>query len=261
MFGYENNVQDGKYVLISGHGNIVTNEGESALGNYNKRTDRTIFSVGIGTGPDTRNSGIEVRNTGEVYINYTQIPDNDPKQILFASCDNINELTFSDQESSPGVKIKYMSIQDIIDWLASRVNNLYDNIDLVPNDKFGGVLCLNLGNSMEEEVFNETVSALQSIIQEQRHYLVSVYDTVSKEYYGDCEVLYESSGIIRILNNKIASTMTAYSIVYSFDTTKNSYSRNLYSIKLASTNDVNKVSTSITALETKITELETKILH
>ena len=57
---------------------------------------------------------------------------------------------------------------------------------------------------MEEEVFTETVSALQSIIQEQRHYLVSVYDTVSKEYYGDCEVLYESSGIIRILNNELA---------------------------------------------------------
>ena len=52
--------------------------------------------------------------------------------------------------------------------------------------------------------------------------------------------------------------MTAYSIAYSFDTTKNSYSRNLYSIKLASTNDVNKVSTKVTALETKITELETK---
>ena len=86
-----------------------------------------------------------------------------------------------------------------------------------------------------------------------------MYDTVSKEYYGDCEVLYESSGIIRILNNKIASTMTVYSIVYSFDTTKNSYSRNLYSIKLASTNAVNKVSNKVTALETRISELESII--
>ena len=115
------------------------------------------------------------------------------------------------------------------------------------HDAFGGY---HMGITAE--------NVAQSIIQEQRHYLVSVYDTVSKEYYGDCEVLYESSGIIRILNNKIASTMTAYSIVYSFDTTKNSYSRNLYSIKLANANDVNKVSTKVTALETKITELETK---
>ena len=137
VFGYENSVQEGKYVLISGHGNIVTNEGECAVGNYNKqqKTDEayTLFSVGIGTGPDSnnRNNGIEVRNTGEVYINYTQIDDNNQNQSLFASCANINKLTFKDQTTSPGVKIEYMSIQHIIDWLACRVNNLYENISII----------------------------------------------------------------------------------------------------------------------------------
>ena len=261
VFGYENAVQNGKYVLISGHGNIVKNQGESAIGNYNKRTDDTIFSVGIGTGPDSnsRNSGIEVRNNGDVYVNYTQIDDNDQLKTLFASCANINKLTFSDQTTSQGVKIEYMSIQHIVDWLASRINNLYDNIDLVPNDKWGGVLCLNLGNTMEENVFNEAVSALQSIVQNQKHYFVSVYDTVSKEYYGDCEVLYESSGIIRIINNKVSSTLSAYSIVYSFDTNNNSYIRNLYSIKIASANSVNKISTKVSELEEKNTALEARI--
>ena len=154
-----------------------------------------------------------------------------------------------------------MSIQDIIDWLASRINNLYDNIHLIPNDKWGGVLCLNLGNTIEENVFNEAVSALQSVVQTQKHYLVSVYDTVSKEYYGDCEVLYESSGIIRIVNNKISSALTVYSIIYSFDTNNNSYSRNLYSIKIANANSVDKVSTKVSELENKNTELETKIIE
>ena len=142
VFGYENSVQDIKYVLISGHGNIVTNEGECAVGNYNNSKQQnnqqddtacTLFSVGIGTGPDSnnRNNGIEVRNTGEVYINYTQIDDNNQNQSLFASCANINKLTFKDQTTSPGVKIEYMSIQHIIDWLACRVNNLYENISII----------------------------------------------------------------------------------------------------------------------------------
>ena len=142
VFGYENSVQDIKYVLISGHGNIVTNEGECAVGNYNSSKQQnnqqddtacTLFSVGIGTGPDSnnRNNGIEVRNTGEVYINYTQIDDNNQNQSLFASCANINKLTFKDQTTSHGVKIEYMSIQHIIDWLACRVNNLYENISII----------------------------------------------------------------------------------------------------------------------------------
>ena len=262
IFGYQNDVQNGKYALVSGHGNIITNEGESAVGNYNKRTDSTIFSVGIGTGLNNRNSGIEVRNTGEVYLNYTQIDEDDPKQILFASCDNINELTFSDQESSPGVKIKYMAIQDIIDWLASRVNNLYDNIDLVPNDKWGGVLCLNLGTTMEPEVFNETIRALQSIVEDQRHYLVSVYDIENNEYYNDCEILYENDGIIKIINNKISTastTYTAYSIVYSFDTNTNSYERRVYQSNMASTDSVSEVSDKVTDLEKKNAALEERI--
>ena len=40
---------------------------------------------------------------------------------------------------------------------------LYNNIDLVPNDKWGGVLCLNLGTTMEPEVFNETNEKLKEI--------------------------------------------------------------------------------------------------
>ena len=143
VFGYENSVQGIKYVLISGHGNTVTNEGECAVGNYNKSkqqnnqqndTAYTLFSVGIGTGsePYNRNNGIEVRNTGDVYINYTQT-DDDNLKISFASCDNINKLTFKDQTSPDGVKIEYMSIQLIIDWLASRINNLYDNISIILN--------------------------------------------------------------------------------------------------------------------------------
>ncbi len=257
IFGYENAVQNGNYTLISGHGNIVTNEGECAVGNYNKQKDNTVFSVGIGTGLNSRNSGIEVRNSGEVYINYTQTTD-PSKQILFASRENINEATFIDQTTPEGVKIKYMSIQDIIDWLASRINNLYDNIDLVPNDKWGGVLCLNLGSSMEEEVFTNVVGELQSILQNQKHYLVSVYDTVSKEYYNNCEVS-DENGIIRIINNKVSSNLTAYSIIYSFDTISKSYSRNAYSNKLASTNSVDSISTKVSDLETKNAALEARI--
>ena len=84
--------------------------------------------MGIGTGLNNRNSGIEVRNTGEVYLNYTQIDEDDPKQTAFAACRNINTVTYPDQTRPEGVKIKYMSIQDIIDWLACRINNLYDNV-------------------------------------------------------------------------------------------------------------------------------------
>ena len=197
-----------------------------------------------------------------MYLNYTQITEDDPKQPNFAACRNINTVTYPDQTRPEGVKIEYMAIQDIIDWLACRINNLYDNIDLVPNDKWGGVLCLNLGTTMEPEVFDETIRALQSIVEDQRHYLVSVYDIENNEYYNDCEILYENDGIIKIINNKISTastTYTAYSIVYLFDTNTNSYERRVYQSNMASTDSVNEVSDKVTDLEKKNAALEERI--
>ena len=63
-----------------------------------------------------------------MYLNYTQIAEDDPKQPNFAACRNINTVTYPDQTRPEGVKIEYMAIQDIIDWLACRINNLYDNV-------------------------------------------------------------------------------------------------------------------------------------
>ena len=132
VFG-SNNTVSGSYVFSSGLGNIVTNEAESAFGKYNNHKDNTIFSVGIGGGSENRKNGIEVTNTGSIYINYNQTTDQ-AKINVFSAAANINEATFIDQEGIERVKINYMSIQDVIDWLSSRINNLYDFVNKLKED-------------------------------------------------------------------------------------------------------------------------------
>ena len=132
IFG-SNNIVSGSYVFSSGLENRVANEAESAFGKYNNRKDNTIFSVGIGSGDSNRKNGIEVTNTGDIFINYNQTKDQG-KINVFASANNINEATFIDQEGKPYTLLTYMSIQDVIDWLSSRINNLYDFVNKLKTD-------------------------------------------------------------------------------------------------------------------------------
>ena len=88
--------------------------------------EHSLFTVGIGTGENTRQNGLEVRSNGAVYINYVQ---ND--SIKWQGIPNINNATIIDQENNEGtpVKITYMSIQDVFDWLAVRIKTLEDKLN------------------------------------------------------------------------------------------------------------------------------------
>ena len=132
VFGMDNNAS-GSYVFSAGTGNIVRNEAEAAFGKYNNHRGESMFSVGIGSGDSNRKNAIEVTNTGDIFINYNQTKDQG-KINVFAGASNINEATFIDQEGNPYTLLTYMSIQDVIDWLSSRINNLYDFVNKLKTD-------------------------------------------------------------------------------------------------------------------------------
>ena len=87
------------------------------------KTQISLFTVGIGSGDSNRQNGLEVRNDGTVYINYVQNDDT-----KWQGKQNINEATYIDQTGPTPVKITYMSIQDVFDWLAVRIKTLEDQL-------------------------------------------------------------------------------------------------------------------------------------
>lgn len=69
-----NTLADGRASHSAGFGTITGNEGEFACGRYNRSTKSTDsalatrFSIGSGTGTDSRRNSVEVKANGDVYI-------------------------------------------------------------------------------------------------------------------------------------------------------------------------------------------------
>lgn len=65
----------GKNAHVSGESCLAFNDNEFACGKYNesvvsnKASERTIYSIGIGSGDKNRRNAIEVKENGQVYIN------------------------------------------------------------------------------------------------------------------------------------------------------------------------------------------------
>lgn len=74
-FGFQNTIS-ARYTLCSGRGNIVADEGGSALGMFAAytaaETDRVMFQVGTGNSTSTRSSALAVRKSGQIEM--TDLP-------------------------------------------------------------------------------------------------------------------------------------------------------------------------------------------
>lgn len=61
-------IAKGKNSLALGTGLVAENENEIALGKYNKSSDDTVFSFGIGTSESDRKNAVEIKNDGKIYL-------------------------------------------------------------------------------------------------------------------------------------------------------------------------------------------------
>lgn len=122
--------------------------------------------------------------------------------------------------------------------------------------KFGGIVCLTLGDSMETAKAEKIIQVLQDILTNQKHYILTIYDTVEGKFFGDCEVVQEGTNSVNIISNYISTTLSGYTIYYSFKTDTKAYTRNKYSVSIATKGSVDTLKNTIEALEARIAALE-----
>lgn len=120
---------------------------------------------------------------------------------------------------------------------------------LIGDANFGGIVCLTLGGELSTAEVQQIISTLADIVNNQKHYILTVYDTVSKQFLGDCEVVKSGTNQYTITSNYTTTTLTTYTLYYAFKTDTNTYTRNLYSVKIASENSVKALEERIAALE------------
>lgn len=111
--------------------------------------------------------------------------------------------------------------------------------------KFGGIICLTLGATMSADMIAKTISSLNDILTNKQHYIITIYDTVEDKFFGDCEVVQAGTNSVNIIACYTSTTLTSYTVYYSFKTDTKTYTRNKYSVAIASKG-------SVTALEKEV---------
>ena len=124
------------------------------------------------------------------------------------------------------------------------------------NCNFGGIVCLTLGASMETTQAEKIITVLQDILTNKKHYILTIYDTVEDKFFGDCEVVQSGTNSVNIISNYLSTTLSGYTIYYSFKTDTKSYTRNKYSISIATKGSVDTLQKTIESLEARIAALE-----
>lgn len=121
---------------------------------------------------------------------------------------------------------------------------------------FGGIVCLTLGDSMETTQAEKIITVLQDILTNKKHYILTIYDTVQDKFFGDCEVVQSGTNSVNIISNYLSTTLSGYTIYYSFKTDTKAYTRNKYSVSIATKGSVDTLQKTIEALEARIAALE-----
>lgn len=101
------------------------------------------------------------------------------------------------------------------------------------NDKWGGIICLNLSNEKPND-FDEILKILEDVCNNKKHYLISVFDTELNRFLGDCEIVEKIDSNITqyyIEQTKIQSTTALNIYRYYFNSDK-TYLRSVKSIPL-----------------------------
>ena len=109
---------------------------------------------------------------------------------------------------------------------------------------FGGIVCLTLGNSMDTAEIEKNIKVLQDILTNKKHYILTIYDTVEDKFFGDCEVVQSGTNSVNIISNYLSTTLSGYTIYYSFKTDTKEYTRNKYSITIPTKASVDKLQQS-----------------
>ena len=131
--------------------------------------------------------------------------------------------------------------------------------ELIGDANFGGIVCLTLGGELSTAEVQKIIGTLADIVNNKKHYILTIYDTVSKQFLGDCEVVKSGTNQYTITSNYTTTTLSTYTLYYSFKTDTNTYTRNLYSVKIASENSVSALGEKIDALNDYVTALEARI--
>lgn len=126
------------------------------------------------------------------------------------------------------------------------------------NNKWGGgVICLELGSTKPDN-FDDIIVTLREIVESEKHYIVSIYDTVDNCFFGDCEVIYYQDGHFDVFQNLIYASGMGRILQYRFYDNAGIYSRTTTNVKVMKDTDYNNLLTRISALEQKLNEITTK---
>lgn len=103
---------------------------------------------------------------------------------------------------------------------------------------------------MTEAEFDAILPKLEAVIAGEKHSIVSVFDTVSNEYLGGCEVLHQSGDVIRIIQDKISSSYTTiYINNYDFNKAAKQYTRTQTKMAVATADSVIELRERVEKLE------------
>ena len=122
------------------------------------------------------------------------------------------------------------------------------------------MICLELGpgigstvGTSKRDYYNSIYYALRDIVDNRKHYLVSIYDTVSNAFMGDAEVIEEKTGNICIVSLRNVLTKVIGKITYSFNA--DYYKREYAELVTIGVDDYNNMQNRISALEQKLNEI------
>lgn len=221
------------------HGqDVVTRNGSEVAFGRNNRSHQydaskfgdpknTLFSVGMSGNYNTKKNAIEIMQNGDAYL---------------------NGIGGYDEENIDSSK----TVQEVITSLETKI----------ADPEWGGVLCLTLGDDKPKNL-GEIYNKLRNLLDNKKHYLVSVYDSVFNVFMGDAEVTGgDNSGNIYLTSlRKIdVDKKIIGRIVYTFNksSTAEYYKREYAELVTIGVDDYNSLINRITKLESIISQITIK---
>ena len=177
------------------------------------------------------------------YANAVIYNDSDVDKTLDSFNDKIQNLNNQFKNLTNQFKDSKNSIQNELEILNNKG---------IKQNNFGGIVCLTLGSSLTTDQISKIIPILSDVINNKKHYIVTIYDTVLNKFFGDCEVIQGTDKDVNIIVNYSSTTLSLYTIYYSFKINSNSYTRNVYSISVASKGSVDDLIKRVTALENQL---------
>ena len=147
------------------------------------------------------------------------------------------------------------------DVISGNVNitNILNTLSPKIPANFGSIVCLTLGQTIGAGDLQKIMPVLHRIMESKKHHIITIYDTVENKFFGDCEVVQEDSNSFGIITNYVSTTLTAYTIYYSFNKTTGNYTRNKYSVSIASKGSVEKLQKDVENINLRLNDIEQRL--